>query len=306
MTNQAVETAFGAGITQTNLDIIKETIQITYISAALRYLNKMDNHLTGTPVTEHREHQAEGHSFWLTAVVAGYDEAAAIDALDALYTNHAVPGLGGRYCEGLAALTHGMTADQLTMLGTLNEADFQTCHNTDATGRAAGMEITAAAKHFWDEGDVASKRTAYTSWTIGSGETLQSLAQGSGPDGQRIDAFIMSALDATGIFGAGGALDDEWARDEAYRKGVSGQLLTHLAVYYAEEAACGSAASAELYSKAAAIYGNPIGEHGRLHTMLLAGLRSQTDGVAFQLTPTASAPPRSTPPTGGARTSTRA
>ena len=47
MTNQAVETAFGAGITQANLDIIKQNIQITYISAALRYLNKMDNDLTG-------------------------------------------------------------------------------------------------------------------------------------------------------------------------------------------------------------------------------------------------------------------
>ena len=65
-TNQAVETAFGAGITQANLDIIKENIQITYISAALRYLNKMDNDLTGT-VSEHREHQGEGHSFFLAA-----------------------------------------------------------------------------------------------------------------------------------------------------------------------------------------------------------------------------------------------
>ena len=190
---------------------------------------------------------------------------------DALYESYALGGLGGRYCEGLAALTHGMTGHQLTMLGTLNEAWGQTCHNADAAGRAAGEAITAAAKHFQDEGDVASKRTAYTSWTIGSGETLQSLAQGSGPDGQRIDDFIMSALDATGIFGAGGALDYDDAREEAYKKGVSDQLLTHLAVYYAEEAACGSAASAELYSKAAAIYGNPIGEHDRLHTSLLAG-----------------------------------
>ena len=142
MTNQAVETAFGAGITQANLDIIKENIQITYISAALRYLNKMDRDLTGT-VTEHREHQGEGHSFWLTAVVADYDEPAAIDALDALYTNHAVPGLGGRFCEGLAALTHGMTADQLTMLGTLNEASGQTCHNADV----AGMAHSSAASY---------------------------------------------------------------------------------------------------------------------------------------------------------------
>ena len=77
MTNQAVETAFGAGITQTNLDIIKETIQITYISAALRYLNKMDSDLTGT-VGEHREHQGEGHSFWLTALVAGHADSAEV------------------------------------------------------------------------------------------------------------------------------------------------------------------------------------------------------------------------------------
>ena len=77
VTNQNVEMAFGAGITQANLDFIKENIQITYISAALRYLNKMDNDLTGT-VTEHREHQGEGHSFWRTAVVAGHAESDAM------------------------------------------------------------------------------------------------------------------------------------------------------------------------------------------------------------------------------------
>ena len=52
---------------------------------------------------------------------------------DALYESYAVAGLGGRYCEGLAALTHGMTGHQLTMLGTLNEAWGQTCHNADAS-----------------------------------------------------------------------------------------------------------------------------------------------------------------------------
>ena len=81
-TNQAVETAFGAGITQANLDIIENNIKITYISAALRYLNKMDSDLTSTvdpPVfAEHREHQGEGHSFWRTAVVAGHAESAEV------------------------------------------------------------------------------------------------------------------------------------------------------------------------------------------------------------------------------------
>ena len=47
-TNQAVETAFGGAITTDNLNIIKNNIKITYISAALRYLNKMDTDLTGT------------------------------------------------------------------------------------------------------------------------------------------------------------------------------------------------------------------------------------------------------------------
>ena len=76
-TNQNVEAAFAGAPDATNLNIIKETIQITYISAALRYLNKMDNDLTGT-VTEHREHQGEGHSFWRTAVVAGHAESNAM------------------------------------------------------------------------------------------------------------------------------------------------------------------------------------------------------------------------------------
>ena len=48
-------------------------------------------------------------------------------------------------------------------------------------------------------------------------------------------------------------------REEAYKKGVFNQLMTHLAVTYAKEAACtDGAASAEIYSKAAAIYGNPF------------------------------------------------
>ena len=76
-TNQNVEKAFADGITQANLDIIKNNIKITYISAALRYLNKMDSDLTGT-VSEHREHQGEGHSFWLTALVAGHADSAEV------------------------------------------------------------------------------------------------------------------------------------------------------------------------------------------------------------------------------------
>merc|ERR1719181_470331 len=101
-TNQAVETAFGGAITTDNLNIIKKNIQITYISAALRYLNKMDKDLTGT-VTEHREHQGEGHSFWRAAVTAGVSENTLINDL---YLNYAG--------EGKLALT-------------------------DTTGRAAGL-----------------------------------------------------------------------------------------------------------------------------------------------------------------------
>ena len=52
-------------------------------------------------------------------------------------------------------------------------------------------------------------------------------------------------------------------REEAYKKGVFNQLMTHLAVTYAKEAACtDGAASAELYSKAAAVYGNPFVDGG--------------------------------------------
>ena len=72
-TNQNVEVAFGGTPNAANLAIIANNIQITYISAALRYLNKMDKDLTGT-VAEHREHQGEGHSFWRAAVTAGVAE----------------------------------------------------------------------------------------------------------------------------------------------------------------------------------------------------------------------------------------
>ena len=85
---------------------------------------------------------------------------------DALYTSYALEGLGGRYCEGLAALTHGLTADELTMLGTLTEASSQTCHNADKDGRAAGEEITAAAQAYSAASTVAAKKTAYTTTTM--------------------------------------------------------------------------------------------------------------------------------------------
>ena len=91
--------------------------------------------------------------------------------IDDLYLNYAVAGLGGRYCEGKLALTTGLDADELTLLGTLNEAEGANlaCHNTNAAGRTAGLAITAAAKAF----DTAVKtsataaRTAYTTETGG-------------------------------------------------------------------------------------------------------------------------------------------
>ena len=59
-TNQNVEAAFAGVPDATNLATIQKNIQITYISAALRYLNKMDKDLTGT-VSEHHEHQGKSH-----------------------------------------------------------------------------------------------------------------------------------------------------------------------------------------------------------------------------------------------------
>ena len=49
------------------------------------------------------------------------------------------------------------------------------------------------------------------------------------------------------------------ARQESYKKGVFNQLLTHLSVYYAKEAVCGTV-SVATWSKAAAIYGNSIAD----------------------------------------------
>ena len=102
--------------------------------------------------------------------------------IDSLYLNYAVTGLGGRYCEGKLALTTGLSAGDLTLLGTLNEAEGANlaCHNTDATGRAAGLAITAAAQAFSAASGAAAKKTVYT--TAQNGVTLQALAQGTGTD----------------------------------------------------------------------------------------------------------------------------
>ena len=56
--------------------------------------------------------------------------------------------------------------------------------NTDATGRAAGLAITAAAQAFSAATGAAAKKTAYTTAT--GDVTLQALAQGSGATGVAI------------------------------------------------------------------------------------------------------------------------
>ena len=82
-TNVAIMNAFNEA-TAANVVIIQEQIKVTYIQAALRYLNKMDRALAADPIWEHREYQGEGHSFFLAA--KPYLSSATATVVEGLYT----------------------------------------------------------------------------------------------------------------------------------------------------------------------------------------------------------------------------
>ena len=82
-TNVAIMNAF-LEATPANVVIIEEQIKVTYIQAALRYLNKMDRALAADPIWEHREYQGEGLSFFLAA--KPYLSSATATVVEGLYT----------------------------------------------------------------------------------------------------------------------------------------------------------------------------------------------------------------------------
>jgi len=119
--NTAIETAFVTA-SSANYAIIRNNILITYIQATLRYANKIDKDVTGTPASEYREHQGEGHSFgaMLISSIPGVTLSSAITtALDNTYMaspcttgansgatsdSTLCSGTSGRYCTLLPLL----------------------------------------------------------------------------------------------------------------------------------------------------------------------------------------------------------
>merc|ERR1711865_814614 len=264
--NTAVEDAFKT-MSQSSVDIIKANIKGTYIQASLRYANKMDNDLTASPLLEHREHQGEGLSFFkvLRPHIVGdslYSKATILARIDAVYEAKAVPGLDGRYCQLLGLLSREVPSG--FVMGVLNEAGTDSCHANNDAGATAGYAITALAKSFSSAAmnDVcvdttAGKKRAVYIGDGGATTSLQGLAKGSGSNGVAIDAFIMSAFDCTGVFADGAAIGFLAGREEAVKKGVMNQLMSHLAITYANEAVCGSTVDAAAWAKAAIVYGEP-------------------------------------------------
>merc|ERR1711907_596870 len=122
-TNIAILNAF-LEATPANVAIIQEQIKVTYIQAALRYLNKMDNDLMSSPVAEHREHQGEGYAFFKVGEAYLGDEIAAV--IEGLYltdvdtTATYAYDATTFYCRGLAALATQAAAGDI---GTLDDAD---------------------------------------------------------------------------------------------------------------------------------------------------------------------------------------
>ena len=184
-TNVAIEAAFASKPSEAALVTIGNQIAVTYMQAALRYLNKIDKDVTADPPTEFREHMGEGHSFAQVLVML---EGGMPAAVQTMYTKQpctvapvnaaagpcagpgAMPHLrgrrawprtirspsctcaGGLYEGALAVLTPLIPAN--TEMGKLNEgtvkeaADKAAADAKAAADKAATSSATAATAGF--------------------------------------------------------------------------------------------------------------------------------------------------------------
>merc|ERR1711865_1019873 len=135
------------------LKTINDQIAVTYMQAALRYLNKIDKDVTAKPPTEFREHMGEGHSFAQVLVLLESGIPAQVQTMYTAQPCTVTPvnadagpcaGPGGLYEGALAVLTPLIPAN--TEMGKLNEGTVK--EDKAAADKAAASSATAATAGF--------------------------------------------------------------------------------------------------------------------------------------------------------------
>eukprot|EP01046_Picozoa_sp_COSAG06_P028164 COSAG06_NODE_2523_length_6725_cov_6.997736_2_plen_1025_part_00 len=245
MTNTAIMTALAGAAGTDTAAAVEAQIVTTYMSATLRYLNKMDKDNSATDATSAGwKNQGEGWGFSLViADYLGTDDAATIDGMYNLATRNAA---SNNFCTGATVMLQKLPAG-MAALGALNE-DYTNdgvsyaCPGVDTVPL---IEDAAAMKDAIpsDCADMTAAKAIYTTATsdgVHAGTatlgSLQSQVQAlTATADAGLDALIVAAFDGTGAFadaataGAAGCP----ARKEFIVKSIQNNLFSKMTINHA-------------------------------------------------------------------------
>merc|ERR1711871_923218 len=243
MTNNAIIGALSAPDMDTGSAVLDQIIT-TYMSATLRYLNKMDKDVAGGAATAGWKNQGEGWGFSLViAEYLGTADAAVIDGMYNLATRNTA---STNFCTGASVLLQKLPAG-MGAIGTLNEdysdngVDY-TCPGVDTVGLIEDASAMKAA--IGDCSDMLSAKAIYTTansggihaaTTAGMG-SLQSQVQAlTGTADADLDVLIVDAFDGTGAFAGAAAAGADGcpARKEFIVKSIQNNLFSKMTIRFA-------------------------------------------------------------------------
>merc|ERR1711871_901661 len=235
MTNNAIEDALAGDASADTASAVSDQIITTYMSATLRYLNKMDKDVAGGAATAGWKNQGEGWGFSLViAEYLGTADAAVIDRMYNLATRNTA---STNFCTGASVLLKKLPAG-MGAIGTLNEdytsssVDY-TCPGVD---QVTLTEDAAKMKAAWDCADTSAAKSYYTTATSANihtamaGTSLQSQVQALTGADAGLDALIVAAFDGTGAFAdaAAAGVDGCPARKEFVVKSIQNNLFSKM------------------------------------------------------------------------------
>merc|ERR1711871_580391 len=240
MTNSAIEDALAGDASVDTASAVSDQIITTYMSATLRYLNKMDKDVAGGAATAGWKNQGEGWGFSLViAEYLGTADAAIIDGMYNLATRNTA---STNFCTGASVLLKKLPAG-MGAIGTLNEdysasgVDY-TCPGVD---QVTLTEDAAKMKAAWDCADTSAAKSYYTTATSANihtamaGTSLQSQVQALTGADAGLDALIVAAFDGTGAFAAAAAAGADGcpARKEFIVKSIQNNLFSKMTIGFA-------------------------------------------------------------------------
>merc|ERR1711871_1029631 len=243
MTNNAIIGALSAPDMDTG-SAVSDQIITTYMSATLRYLNKMDKDVAGGAATAGWKNQGEGWGFSLViAEYLGTADAAVIDGMYNLATRNTA---STNFCTGASVLLKKLPAG-MRALGTLNEdytssgVDY-TCPGVDTVGLIEDASAMKAA--IGDCSDMLSAKAIYTTATSGGIHAATTAGMGSlqsqvqaltGTADADLDVLIVDAFDGTGAFAGAAAAGADGcpARKEFIVKSIQNNLFSKMTIRFA-------------------------------------------------------------------------